>query len=78
MSGAPMQFDQLLCAKEVGRRLGVSKRTVWRRLLQGEIPPPVVRSPGRRALWKESDISAFIAALRPVEKSSRVKPKAAG
>jgi excisionase family DNA binding protein len=65
-----MQLDRLLCAKEVARRLGVSRRTLWRRLLQREIPPPVVRSRGRRALWRESDISAYIAAMTPVEASA--------
>lgn len=61
-----MHVDRLLCAKEVAKRLGISQRTLWRRLRTREAPWPVLRSPGRRALWRESDLNAFIAALRPV------------
>ena len=61
-----MQVDRLLCAKEVAKRLGMSTRTLWRRVSLRELPRPVICSPGRRALWRESDVNSFIASLRPV------------
>ena len=58
--------DRLMCAKEVAKRLGMSTKTLWRRVNLRDAPQPVIRSPGRRALWRESDVNAYIAALRPV------------
>lgn len=60
-----MLADRLLCAKDVAKRLSISTRTLWRRIRTHEAPLPVLRSRGRRALWRESDVSSFIASLRP-------------
>lgn len=52
--------DRLLTAKEVGRRLALRTRTLWRRVNAGQVPPPAVRGPGLRPLWRKSDIDRHI------------------
>jgi len=57
--------DRLIDADEVARRLHMSKRTLYRRLGKNRVPPPVERRRGTVAKWRESDLDAFIACLRP-------------
>lgn len=62
MAPAP-STDRLLSAREVANRLGISQRSLWRRIAESRIPLPVTFPNGKRYYWRESDISAFIAAL---------------
>lgn len=55
--------DRLLRVQEVAQRLGVSARQCWKLLASGRLPQPVRL--GRSVRWRESDISAFIAAGCP-------------
>jgi prophage regulatory protein len=48
---------ELLKAREVARRLGISVRTVWKWTAEGELPPPVRL--GRVTRWRRRDIEAF-------------------
>jgi len=50
--------DRLLRVQEVGQRLGVSARQVWKLLAAGRLPSPVRL--GRSVRWRESDIGDFI------------------
>ena len=62
---SPVLHDRLIGADEVARRLHMSKRTLFRRLALNSIPAPAERRRGSLAKWRESDIDAFIAGLRP-------------
>ena len=54
--------ERLLDLKEVGERLGVSVRTVWRMIAAGELPRPVrVRRAPRLLL---SEIGAYIERIK--------------
>jgi len=57
--------DRLIDADQVAHRLRISKRTLYRRLVKNRVPLPVERRRGTVAKWRESDIDAFIASLRP-------------
>lgn len=52
----------LLPAQEAARLLGVSRRTLLRRVALGEVPAPVVVCGLRR--WRAGDILAYIGRLR--------------
>jgi excisionase family DNA binding protein len=56
---------ELLNAREVAERIGVSLRTVWRWTETGELPAPVRR--GRIVRWKTKDIKQFVHRL-PVQR----------
>lgn len=57
----------LLTAREVAHRMGVSLRTVWRWTVTGELPAPVRRGRGGRIVrWKATDIDQFVRQL-PVQ-----------
>jgi excisionase family DNA binding protein len=60
---------ELLTAREVAERMGVSLRTIWRWTITGELPAPVRR--GRIVRWKATDIERYVQDLpvqrRPVE-----------
>jgi len=55
------QAPDLLNVDEVAHRLGVSRRTVYRMLESGDLPP-CVRVRGMRR-WRSTDIAAFVAGL---------------
>ncbi len=59
MSG-PVEY---LRAREVGRYLGVSTRTVWRWSVEGRIPAPVHLS-RKVTRWALSEVMAAVAKLR--------------
>ena len=48
----------LISADELARLLGISTRTIWRRLSGGEIPKPVRL--GKSVRWRLADIEAWI------------------
>lgn len=50
--------DRLLRVQEVGQRLGVSARQVWKLLAAGRLPAPVRLA--RSVRWRESDLARFI------------------
>lgn len=54
---------QLLKDGEVARRLGVSRRQVWKLLAGGQLPEPV--RVGGSVRWREADIVAWIQAGCP-------------
>jgi excisionase family DNA binding protein len=63
----PAPIKDLLTAREVAERIGVSLRTVWRWNAIGELPAPVRR--GLRIVrWKATDIDRFVQQL-PVQRS---------
>lgn len=54
--------DRIVRIDEVCRTLGLSKSTVWRRIRQGEFPPPFLLG-GQRARavgWRESVVLAWL------------------
>ena len=63
------QPKDLLTAREVAERMGVSLRTVWRWTQTGEMPAPVrCGRSGRIVRWKAMDIEKFVRQL-PVQRS---------
>jgi excisionase family DNA binding protein len=58
------RLKDLLTAREVADRMGISLRTLWRWTATGEFPAPVRwgRS-GRVVRWKVTDIEQFVQAL---------------
>jgi predicted DNA-binding transcriptional regulator AlpA len=50
----------LLCAKKLGRVLGVSERHVWGMHASGQLGPLPV-SLGRRKLWRRIEIEQWVA-----------------
>jgi predicted DNA-binding transcriptional regulator AlpA len=54
--------EQLLTAQEVADLLKVSRRTVWRWLAQGRLPPPI-RCSQRCPRWKASVLRAYLEEL---------------
>ena len=52
----------LLRVEQVAERLSVARRTVWRWLAQGRLPPPLRLSPGC-VRWRAADIEAHLARL---------------
>lgn len=59
-----MQKD-LLTAREVAQRLGISVRTIWRWTALGQIPAPVRPGgpTGRVVRWKTQDIERYVNSL---------------
>ena len=54
--------DRLLNDREVAKRLGVSKATVWRHAAAGLLPRPVKL--GHASRWPESDIVETVDQLK--------------
>lgn len=55
--------ERLLKRKEVERRTGLARSTIYRRVAVDAFPKPV-RDPGGKAVfWRESEIDAYIARL---------------
>lgn len=54
--------DRLLRLRDVAFLVGLSKATIYRKLKLGDFPQPVSTG-GPSVRWKESDITAWIAAL---------------
>jgi excisionase family DNA binding protein len=52
----------LLTVKQVAARLGMSVRTVWRRVGSGELPKPV--QSGCLSRWPNSEIDAYLESLK--------------
>ncbi len=52
----------LLRVEQVADVLGISKRTVWRLVSGGILPPPVTL--GRCKRWKHSDVARFVEGLK--------------
>jgi len=61
---APAETGRLLPWRAVRALTGVSRTTIWRLRKAGDFPRPVEVSPGRVA-WREDDIAAWKAGLRP-------------
>lgn len=59
---------QLLKDSEVARRLGVSRRQVWKLLAAGKLPEPV--RVGGSVRWREADIDAWIEAGCPANRTA--------
>ena len=60
------QPADLLSAKAVGRMLGISSRTVWRRNSAREIPAPV--KVGGLTMWRRNEIEAKIVELEAIKR----------
>lgn len=54
----PASEARLLTVKEVSYMLGVSTRTVWRRVSAGEMPEPI--QVGRLAKWRRSEVERWL------------------
>jgi prophage regulatory protein len=54
--------DKLLRLPDVMKRTGLARSTVWKWVADGKLPKPIKLSP-RVSVWKESEISRFIAGL---------------
>ena len=67
--------DILLRRREVEERTGLSRASIYRRIGDGEFPPPV-RVGAKAVRWKESDITAWIQS-RPAATSERGSSTAA-
>jgi prophage regulatory protein len=63
--------DRLLPWRTVKELTGISRTTAWRLQNAGAFPRPLVISPGRIA-WRESDVSAWKAALTPRNQMTEV------
>jgi predicted DNA-binding transcriptional regulator AlpA len=61
----PVARDRLIDADQVACRLRMSKRSLYRFVSEGVVPPPVLRRRGMIAKWRESDIDAYLAGLAP-------------
>lgn len=62
-----MSGDRLLQLKDAAERMGMSVRSVWRRIASGELPRPLY--PTRRACIPESVCDAYIERLKRGQKS---------
>ena len=51
--------DVLLTRREVGRRTGLSRSTLYRKMRDGTFPVPLKVSE-RAVRWRESDIRAYV------------------
>jgi prophage regulatory protein len=67
---------QLLTAKELGARLSLSKRQVFRLNSCGKLPAPI--RIGGSVRWAESTITKWLAAGAPDRKTFEVMQKAGG
>lgn len=54
----PMDPSLLLNARQVASLLSIGRRTLWRHVAAGIVPPPVAI--GRRKLWRRKEISDWI------------------
>lgn len=63
---AQLHTDKLLTAREVGERLQIHPRSVWRLASAGQLPPPV-RITDRIVRWRPEDIE------RALEKAQRAR-----
>jgi len=54
--------DRLLRLKEVARKAGMGRSTIYRKMDQGSFPKPVRIDAMVR--WRESDVDAWIASLQ--------------
>ena len=57
-----MAIVNYIRVKEVAKRLGVSKSTVWRWVDQKKLPTPL-RPTKRVTLWREDDITEAVETL---------------
>ena len=55
----PASVPQMISAKRLHQRLGVSPATLWRMVQRGDIPAPFRLSPGRVA-WSEDVIREWL------------------
>jgi excisionase family DNA binding protein len=62
LHGKPDCFVGLLRVEQVAERLAVARRTVWRWLSQGKLPPPL-RLSKTCVRWRPEDIDAHLARL---------------
>ncbi len=58
------EYDRLLRLKEVMRVTGLGRNTIYRRMREGTFPRQVRIGPNSVA-WLQSDISAWMSALKP-------------
>jgi prophage regulatory protein len=61
MNAVPQPADRILRSAEVKRRVGLSLATIYRRMRGGEFPASVSLG-GNIVGWRESEITAWIAA----------------
>ncbi len=62
LHGKPEPLPVLLRVEQVARRLAVGRRTVWRWLALGKLPPPV-RLSRACVRWRSEDIEAHLERL---------------
>jgi prophage regulatory protein len=80
MTGAPLQElakprgERLISRRAVEARTGHSRATIWRLVAAGTFPKPVPFSTNK-ALWIESEIDGYIAALIASRDSEVVEGK---
>lgn len=55
--------ERFLKRREVEKRTGLSRSTIYRRMDADEFPKPVRDPAGRSVWWRETEISAYIAGL---------------
>ncbi len=55
----PTDQDVLLTRREVERRTGLSRSTIYRKMRDGSFPVPLKVSE-RAVRWRESDIRAYV------------------
>ncbi|WJD61292.1 helix-turn-helix transcriptional regulator [Pseudomonas kurunegalensis] len=58
------EYDRFLRIAEVVRVTGLSRNTIYRRMREGTFPEQVRIGPNSVA-WLQSDISAWMSALKP-------------
>lgn len=59
------ETEPLLRVTEVEKLVGLSRTTIWRMRRDGLFPQPLQYSPGKQ-VWRESQITAWLANLEPV------------
>jgi prophage regulatory protein len=57
-------IPRLMTIQQVAQRFGVGKGTIWRWESEGRIPR-AIRVTRRTVRWREADIDAHVAALKP-------------
>jgi len=65
----PSFTESLLRRKEVERRVGLCRASIYRKIKEGKFPPPVSIG-GAAVRWRLSDIEAFITACTVKEAQS--------
>ena len=69
--------DVLLPLREIERRSGLKRRTIYRKMSEGTFPRPAAKVGSRGVRWLESDITAWIQSCldAQAEKANHKKPR---